>query len=175
VDVQGLHSGVQAIAAGGYHTCAVTAAGQVKCWGANASGQLGDGATVQRVAPVDVIGLAGGVSAIGAGGCHTCALMDTVQGGGIQCWGDNGHGQLGDGTTTLRTTPVAVFGLSGGADAVAAGTRHSCAVVQEDRLTCWGRNEYGQLGDGSTQDRTTPIFVAGFASGSRYLPLILRQ
>ncbi len=168
----GLNSGVRAIAAGGYHTCALTDGDGVKCWGANASGQLGDGTTVQRVTPVDVIGLTCGVSAIGAGGCHTCALTAS---GGIQCWGDNGYGQLGDGTTTLRTTPVAVIGLSIAVDAVAAGMRHTCAVIHEDRLTCWGRNEYGQLGDGSTEDRSTPVHVAGFGSGSRYLPMILHQ
>jgi alpha-tubulin suppressor-like RCC1 family protein len=176
VNVLGLDSGVRAIAAGGYHTCALTAAGQMKCWGANDSGQLGDGTTIQHATPVDVSGLAGGVSALGAGGCHTCALMDTVQGGGIQCWGDNGHGQLGDGTTIPRMTPVEVFGLTINVDAVAAGTRHTCAVVQEDRLTCWGRNDYGQLGDGSMQDRTIPVHVAGFGVDiRRYLPLILHQ
>jgi alpha-tubulin suppressor-like RCC1 family protein len=173
VNVLGLSSGVQAIAAGGYHTCALTTAGPVKCWGANASGQLGDGTTIQRTVPVDVAGLVSGVNAIGAGGSHTCALAGDD---GIQCWGDNGHGQLGDGTTALRTTPVAVIGLNGGADAVDAGRRHTCAVVQEDQLTCWGRNEYGQLGDGSTENRTIPVHVAGFGVDiRRYLPLIMRR
>src|SRR5207245_1486985 len=95
--------GVIAIAAGGSHSCALTSAGGVKCWGCNAWGQVGDGTTTNRSTPVDVSGLASGVSAIAVGGLHTCAVTSA---GGVKCWGDNGWGQLGDGTATNRSIPV---------------------------------------------------------------------
>ena len=105
VDVSGLSSGVVGIAAGEDHTCALTSAGGVKCWGFNAYGQLGDGTTSDRNTPVDVSGLASGVVAIAAGPFHSCAITNA---GGAKCWGLNDHGQLGDGTTRIRTAPVRV-------------------------------------------------------------------
>jgi alpha-tubulin suppressor-like RCC1 family protein len=111
VPVTGLDGGAAAIFVGGSHTCVLTKTGGVKCWGDNSHGQLGDGTTANRNAPVGVAGLASGVAAVVAGGSHTCAL---ISGGSVKCWGSNGNGQLGDGTTIDRSIPVAVVEPSGG-------------------------------------------------------------
>jgi alpha-tubulin suppressor-like RCC1 family protein len=149
VAVAGLSTGVQGLAAGGDHACALLSSGGVKCWGANGFGQLGDGTTTFRRTPVAVSGLSG-VQAISAGDSHTCALLD---GGGVVCWGENESGQLGDGTTTDRHTPVAVSGLSSGVDGIAAGSDYSCALLAAGGFKCWGSNAYGQLGNGARTAR----------------------
>jgi alpha-tubulin suppressor-like RCC1 family protein len=169
VNVSGLASGVIATTANGSNTCALTSGGGVKCWGGNSEGQLGDGSTTDRVTPVDVIGLTSGVVAIATGYYHTCALMDAVHGGGVKCWGSNYYGQLGDGTTTDRTTPVNVSGLTSGVVAIAAGGGHTCALmdaVHGGGVKCWGDNRFGQLGDGTTVERHTPADVSELTSGA---------
>jgi alpha-tubulin suppressor-like RCC1 family protein len=162
VAVPGLASGVVAIAAGGSHNCALTAAGAVKCWGRNDLGQLGDGTTSTPATPVAVSGLSSGVVAISAGQSHSCALTGA---GAVKCWGSNLYGQLGDGTKTNRWTPVVVSGLSSGVVAIAAGGRHTCALTTAGAVKCWGSGADGQLGDGSFESRATPGPVSGLSSG----------
>ncbi len=158
VAVLGLTEKVVMISAGGAHTCAVTAIGGVKCWGHNGSGQLGDGTTVNRSMPVDVVGLTGSVQAITAGIRYTCALMTN---GDVQCWGNNDLGQLGDGTTSARLTPVTVIGLADSVQSLDAGQQHTCALVHDGSVKCWGDNGHGELGDGTTVTRLTPVAVVG--------------
>ena len=167
VDVSGLGSGVAALSAGAFHTCALTTAGGVKCWGANLYGELGDGSGAQRLTPVDVSGLGSGVTALNADSFQTCALTTA---GGVKCWGKNDLGQLGDGSTTQRLTPVDVFGLGSGVTAIGAGGDHACALTTAGGFKCWGDNASGQLGDGSTTQRLTPVDVSGLGSGGMVTP-----
>jgi alpha-tubulin suppressor-like RCC1 family protein len=108
VNVVGLASGVVAVSSASSYSCAVTSGGGVKCWGANGYRQLGDGSTQSSAIPVDVVGLDSGVTAVATASDHACAL--TI-GGGVKCWGDNGDGQLGDGTLEDSSVPVDVVGL----------------------------------------------------------------
>ncbi|MBX7185156.1 MAG: hypothetical protein K1Y01_08450, partial [Vicinamibacteria bacterium] len=147
---------------GNTHTCALTDAGGVRCWGKNTSGELGDGTTTERAIPVDVVGLQSGVIAIAAGEAHTCAL---TQSGAVKCWGFNFQGQLGDGTTTERHTPVSVIGLETGVIAIATGAHHTCAVTSSGGAKCWGLAAQGQIGDGFTINRSVPVNVVGLTSG----------
>ena len=161
-DVPSLSSGVVAISAGGSETCVVTSAGAVECWGSNNDGQLGDGTKVNRNAPVSVNGLSAGVAAISVGGSHACAVM--TAGGAAECWGLNSGGQLGDGTVVMRLTPVGVSGLSSGVAAISAGASHTCARTIAAAAECWGTNASGQLGDGTTTKRLSPVAVTGLSS-----------
>jgi alpha-tubulin suppressor-like RCC1 family protein len=165
VPVTGLSSGVVAISAGSYHTCAVTSAGAALCWGENNIGQLGDGTTKDSSTPVAVSTLSSGVVAIAGGYGHSCALTDA---GGVLCWGDDTFGQLGNGSTTDSPTPTAVTGLTGGVASISAGFAHTCAVTTTGGAMCWGLNNLGQLGNGTTSDKnanSTPQQVSGMATG----------
>ena len=163
MDVIGLSSGVVGVGAGGQNTCAVTTSGAVKCWGDNRYGQVGDGTTAIRTAPVNVKGLGSGVTALSNGVFHTCAL---TTGGGLKCWGLNDTGQLGIGSTSNRSTPADVVGLSSGVAAIGSGGggQHTCAVTTGGGLKCWGRNHWGQVGDDSITNRLTPVDVVGLDS-----------
>ncbi len=156
--VQGLRSRATAFSGGTFHTCAIVERG-VQCWGNNLYGQLGADSPESTSAPVDVIGLTYGVTGLAAGDYHTCALVD----GGVQCWGRNDFGQLGNSSTTSSSVPVQVQGLTSGVTAIAAGSgNHTCALVNGS-VRCWGLNEHGQLGDGSTSNSSVPVEVQGLA------------
>lgn len=137
------------------HTCGVTSVGAAYCWGLNDAGQLGDGTQTYRYTPVAVKG--GGLTFVslsdGDDPEHTCGL---TSGGAAYCWGQNSSGELGDGTTTQRLTPVAVVG--GQRFAEVSG---SCGRTTTNAAYCWGSNWSGQLGDGTTTNRLTPVPVTG--------------
>ena len=150
-------SPVTAIAAGNKHSCALAADGTVSCWGMDDFGELGNGlvTTSATSTPVSVVGLSG-VTAITAGGGHTCALTGDRT---VHCWGANDYGQLGDGTTTNSATPVSVVGLSG-VTAITAGFGHTCALTADQTVHCWGDDYDGQLGDGTKlTNSATPVSV----------------
>jgi hypothetical protein len=124
-------------------------------------------------APPLVLSARLGATAIVAGSEHTCALTAA---GGAKCWGSNYWGQLGDGTTTDRHTPVDGSGLASGVSAIAAGEQHTCALTASGRVKCWGRNRFGQLGDGTTTNRPTPVGVVGFGGSLKCIvPNVIGQ
>ena len=245
VDVTGLGSGVVAVTAGYDDSCALTTSGGVKCWGYNFLGQLGDGTTTDRWAPVEVSGLTSGVKAIAGAALRTCALTTTggvkcwggtdhltpvdvpglssgvkaitsgcaltgvggvkcwgkdlvpadvpglssgvseiagnivhscalMSAGGVRCWGLNDPGQLGDGTRSDTSAPVAVAGLTG-VTSIAVGSFHTCAVTNSGAVRCWGSNDAGQLGDGTTTDRSRPVAVTGFGPAVATLAVVSRS
>jgi len=148
---------VSALAVGTWHACVVRAAGAAYCWGYNSNGQLGDGSTVSRTAPVAV---GGGVAfaSIAPGAVHTCGLTSS---GEAYCWGANSYGRLGDSTTSQRTAPTPAAGEMV-FSSISAGLEHTCAVEAATRdAYCWGRNQSGQLGDGTTTTRVSPIPTFG--------------
>jgi alpha-tubulin suppressor-like RCC1 family protein len=144
VDVGGLGEPVLAIEGGMLFTCALMASGGLKCWGS------GFGVT-----PVSVAGFES-VTAFEAGGFHVCAVVTS---GALKCRGDNAFGQLGDGTLTDRPSPVDVVGLASGISDLAGGTFHTCALLSGGSVKCWGFNQYGQVGDGTTANRSVPFEV----------------
>jgi len=158
-DVAGLPANVVAIAVGGYHSCVVTSIGEALCWGEDQVGQLGDGTTVDRASPAPVASLSG-VTSMTGGTYHTCAI---VSGGAAYCWGSNNSGQLGNGTATDSWIPVAVAGLSSGVVQMSGGRFHTCSVDSAGRAKCWGSNLWGQIGDGTTTSRYTPVGVSGLS------------
>ena len=145
------------------HTCALTTAGAAYCWGANSSGQLGNGSTTNSSIPVAVSGglsfsaLATGSALGDTQSGHTCGLTSA---GVAYCWGENTLGQLGNGSTTNSSTPVAV---SGGLtfSTLASGRDHNCGLTSAGAAYCWGGNGLGQLGNGSTTSSSTPVAVSG--------------
>src|SRR5205809_933465 len=146
-------------AAAGSHTCGVTTAGAIYCWGSNSRGQIGDNSGTDQHAPALVqppVGVT--FQAVSAGGQHTCAVTTT---GDAYCWGRNEFGRLGDGTGTDRRTPVLVAAPAGVTfTSVSAGAAHSCGLAAAGGVAyCWGGNSSGQLGDNSGTDQYSPALV----------------
>ncbi|MBN8458912.1 MAG: choice-of-anchor D domain-containing protein [Verrucomicrobia bacterium] len=176
---------VVAVTAGGSHSMALCSDGTVAAWGNNSYGQLGDNTSTNRSVPV-ATNAAAGISAlsnsmvigVAAGGSHSLALCAD---GTVAAWGFNSNGQLGDGTTTNRTVPVPVSiaaGVSALAEktvaAVAVGLSHSLALCADGTVATWGYNSNGQLGDGTTTNRSVPVAVnaAPLAFGERFTRLM---
>jgi alpha-tubulin suppressor-like RCC1 family protein len=149
------------LAAGGFETCAARGT-SLWCWGDNASGQIGDGTTTKRLAPVAVSSTPGTeVTSLGVGETHACAVI----GHDVYCWGSGGAGQLGDSRKADSTIPVKVEGLPAGkATQVSAGTNFSCAVA-DDAAYCWGTNGSGQVGNpiGGGAASAVPVVSTGGA------------
>jgi alpha-tubulin suppressor-like RCC1 family protein len=142
------------IACGSNHCVARRRDGTVWAWGNNNGGQLGNGTLVDRLAPVQAMGLTG-VTSVAAGQSSSMAL---AAGGSIWVWGDNSSGQLGDGTVTSRPMPVQLSGLSN-FTALSAGDYHALALRNDNTVWVWGFGEYGQLGDNSPTFRPAPVSV----------------
>lgn len=146
------------LSAGRDHTCGVTTGNRLYCWGDNLDHQLGDGSTAYRQLRPVPVATSLVFRQVSAGGAHTCAVTTTYR---VYCWGYNATGQLGDGTTSPRSTPVAIA-TTLQFRAVAAGHKHTCAIGYADnRAYCWGDNEFGKLGDGTTAPRLRPTRIAG--------------
>lgn len=151
----------KSVSAGHQHTCAVLDNDSIKCWGENYFGSLGIGTTVDAYLPGASVNLGAGRSAMAvtAGGDHTCALLDNSS---VKCWGLNFNGQVGIGSTTITVSApgsAAQLGFLRSAQSVAAGGTHTCAVLDNASLKCWGENDDGQLGLGTTSSVSVPTTV----------------
>lgn len=164
---------VSAIAVGANHACALTTAAEVVCWGSNTFDQLGNPtAGTYSPLPVAVVGLLAGTKAIAVGEAHSCAISGD---GVVQCWGATTDGTFGsDESTSKSALPKAVPSLDAQVVSLVGGSGHSCALVQDGRIECWGQNNYGQLGDGTFTNRAVPAAVTaharfrGLTSGALY-------
>ncbi len=149
----------KALALANAATCAILDDNTLKCWGANASGRLGLGHTNHQLTPPATpinLGIGRTATAVSISGDHTCAILDN---GGVKCWGAGADGRLGYGDQTPRLAPdLNPINLGAGrtAKAIATGTSHSCAILDDGTVKCWGYNNAGQLGYGDTMTRLAP-------------------
>ena len=145
------------ITAGIGHTCAITPADGLRCWGLNDSGQLGDATFTDSSIPVNVVDvIASDIIALQSGIKHTCAL---TSGGEVMCWGLNSSGQLGNDEITNSNVPVLVEGLVGEIVSISGGAEFTCAVNDANEVMCWGDNSVGQLNDGTRFSRSVAVLV----------------
>lgn len=160
--VTALGATVAQLGLGVMHSCAVTTAGSLQCWGYNGQGQLGNNTTTARLTPATPTGMSSGVTRVTAGNQHTCA----IQAGSAWCWGGDNHGQLGDNSGFAnQLIPIRVAGMTAGVTDISAGEYHTCAVVN-GAAKCWGSDQSGQLGNDTTiYDLGTPAAVLGQTSG----------
>jgi alpha-tubulin suppressor-like RCC1 family protein len=163
VEVRGISNAVQ-VTVGGEGSCAMLSDDHVDCWGEGEYGQLGDGTTADSLVPVEVRGVSNAIQVSG-GETYSCALLSS---GHLDCWGADYYGQLGNGAQANSSTPVEVRGISN-ATQVAAGEgvrEHACALLSSGHVDCWGRNESGQFGNGTTGSSSTPVEVQGIANAN---------
>lgn len=154
------------LAGGLQQSCALTDLGELKCWGDNAVGSIGDGTKEQRRTPVIPIGMADGVRSIAAGGRHTCAVLKSAQ---IYCWGQGDRGQVGDGAGRESVFPSEVASIEGSGRYVATGEFHSCAILGGGTVKCWGSNFHGELGGGTPPfSSNVPVDVIGLRGDNRH-------
>ena len=164
VAVSGITTATQ-VSAGDSYTCALLSDSTIKCWGRNTYGETGNGnTTTPQLTPVAVTGITTATQ-ISTNGSHACARLSDSS---VKCWGYNGSGQVGTGnTTTPQSTPVAVTGITT-ATAVSAGGSHTCALLADSTIKCWGYNNYGQIGNGnSTTPQLTPVAVSGITTATQ--------
>jgi alpha-tubulin suppressor-like RCC1 family protein len=170
IPISGLTGTPAAIASGDGYSCALMVDGSVECWGGNHHGELGTGSLVpsDSSAPLPVQ-LPSPASALATlGGCQTCALL---AGAPPVCWGNNDHGQVGDGTHVNRPSPVLVTGLDSSVKALAAGGEwNACALLASGAVLCWGDNTLSQFGNGGTVSSPLPV-ASGISSGASELQL----
>jgi alpha-tubulin suppressor-like RCC1 family protein len=162
----GPRGGEGQLALGVHHNCMIATDGTLWCWGLNDHGQLGDGTTIPRSTPVQVMGVTNAIGVwVSPSGGFTCAASQgSGVGGDAYCWGRNDRGQLGDGTTTDRLVPAFVPGLDGHVTSVVPGQDHACAfsntgIGENQFVRCWGANDHGQVGDGTTTERHSPVLL----------------
>jgi alpha-tubulin suppressor-like RCC1 family protein len=170
VTVAGI-SGAKAVSAGTFFVCALISDGTIECWGGNSLGQLGNGTLSPYSAPSPVLGIEGSASQVSAGNYEACALI--FGGTMIACWGANSGGSLGDGVKShghteegvdFSLTPVLVSGITRALE-VSTGIFNACAVLSDHTAVCWGRNPFGELGDGTKRNHSTPVpVIAGGGS-----------
>jgi alpha-tubulin suppressor-like RCC1 family protein len=157
VQVTSLGTAVAEVSVGA-STCVRKTDGTLWCWGLNNRGQLGDGTTIERHTPVQVSALGSDVREVTVGS-YTGATCARTTDGALWCWGANDRGQLGDGTTIDQHMPAQVTALGSAVAQASASFFHTCARKTDGTLWCWGANDYGQLGDGTTVDQPTPVQV----------------
>ncbi|MFH1435563.1 MAG: hypothetical protein ABIJ56_07575 [Pseudomonadota bacterium] len=154
------------VMAGHYQTCMTLEGGVLMCWGDNAEGELGRGRKAIVARPMRVGGIDGGAEWPAGGASHACLA---IAGTGALCWGDNLQGELGNGSEMLSAGPSAVMGLDLHLRQVDAGTHFSCALADTGGVLCWGINDRGQLGDGTTDTKRNPVNVAGLEENVEYI------
>jgi alpha-tubulin suppressor-like RCC1 family protein len=152
------------IALGAAHACVLRESGKVACWGLNSHGELGDATNTGHPRPADVTGISSAI-AIAAGMFHSCAIL---RGGKVECWGDNFYQQLGRPASpgTTSNVPVPVTGLTGPAVSISANDTETCVILASGAVQCWGSNGSGQLGDTTTEKRTSAVSVSGITAGA---------
>jgi alpha-tubulin suppressor-like RCC1 family protein len=139
-------------------TCAVTSTAEVKCWGGNHVGQLGNGTQVDSLLPVQVQGLSGNTTSVIATPLNACALSTS---GGMKCWGADHRGQLGNASGVSSSTAIQVTGLTTGVKAMAGGEEFTCALMNNGEVKCWGNTYIDVDNDGIDDSGNTPTTISG--------------